>query len=277
MTYDCVIVGAGPAGIAAAVQLQRAGFDVLIIERNRVGGLLHQARRLENFLGFPEGISGRILVRKFARHLQVLGLRLMRTEVTRVSNGHTIRIETKNGEIVRARCVIIATGTTPKHAGLPGEKELSGQKVFHELTELPRGRSRRIAIIGGGDIGCDWALSLRDRGDRPFILTRTQLQCISALATELRSKHIPFLQRVTIRSLSVEADIVVIHCHRRTYHAQYVLIAVGREPVMPEIHGRGRGVFFAGDVRSGKLRQTHSAAGDGLRAAQGVMDFLKKR
>lgn len=275
MIYDCAIIGAGPAGLAAAIQLRRAGFDVILIERDRIGGLLHQARRLENFLGFPEGIAGELLVRKLAQHIRRFDVRLERKEVVHVTEGEMVCIGTRDGTEFRARSSIVATGTIGRKARISGEKELSGKRVFHELTALPRGRGRRIAIIGGGDIGCDWALNLRDRGDRPFILTRTQLQCVNALAMELRSKRIPCLQRVAIRTLRTKGDVVTIHCHRRTYHAQYVLIATGREPVMPEIRGRGRGLFFAGDVRSGKLRQAHAAAGDGLRAAAEVMAFLE--
>ena len=151
MTYDCAIIGAGPTGIISAIQLKRSGFSVILFEKNEIGGLLRNANLVENYLGFPGGVSGSELVAIFHQQLKKFKIQLVKAEVTSICHaeeetrsGSVSKHESKAGiyqiqtpkKTYHAKTIIVATGTTPKTANLPGEAELVGKKVFYEIADF---------------------------------------------------------------------------------------------------------------------------------------------
>lgn len=148
---DITIIGAGPAGFAAAIYLKRAGIQPLIFEKTQVGGLLVNANLVENYPGFPEGISGSDLVNKFRKQLNYLNIEITKKKVTKViykeGNFHII---VEDQEIISS-ALIIASGTKPKKLGLSGETQLFGRKLFYEIKDIPPPtKNDKIVIVGGG-------------------------------------------------------------------------------------------------------------------------------
>jgi thioredoxin reductase (NADPH) len=127
-----VIIGAGPAGIAASIYLKRAGLEPIFIEKGEIGGLLINANLVENYPGFPEGIRGRDLVEVFKKQLSRLGIKVTKGQVSKVipKDGHFyITVE---GNEIESHSLIVASGTEPKALDIPAESDLLGRKLFYE-------------------------------------------------------------------------------------------------------------------------------------------------
>src|SRR3989338_2799441 len=141
MIYDCAVIGAGPAGIIASLQLKRAGYKVAIFERKKIGGLLYNANKIENYLGFKEGVSGPMLAFLFINHLNKFKIKIIKENVLTIENtgknhcGLFNIYTTKSKK--QAKSVILATGTSPNQIGILGETALAGKKLFYELKDLP--------------------------------------------------------------------------------------------------------------------------------------------
>ena len=273
LQYDSIIIGAGPAGITAAVQLKRAGHSVAIIEKDRIGGLLLNARKVENYLGFPDGISGPDLVKHFEEQLKKFEIEVMKAEVTSISKEESlfnVHIQAKPSLqyiniLQRSRSVILATGTKPKRAGIKGEEEPEGTRLFYEVCDVPDvPQKSTFLIIGGGDAAFDYALTLDDRGYKPEIITRSKIQCLTKLLDETKRRNIKFTENASLPTNVTEIN------------SDYVLVAVGREPDLPANIKEDEDLYIVGDARGSKNRQVHIATGDALFAAMEVTEFLKR-
>jgi len=263
MIYDCIIIGAGPAGITAAVQLKRSGHSVVIIEKDRTGGLLLNARKVENYLGFVNGISGVDLVKHFEEQLTKFEIDIIKAEVKNVLKKDNFIIKT-DGDEFESKTVIIATGTKPKRAKIKGEEELAGSKLFYEVRDIPDFPSKStFLVIGGGDAAFDYALSLYDRGYKPRIMMRGKVQCLSFLLDEVRNRGIEYVEYAELPD-----DL-------RSIKEDYVMVAIGREPNLPSEIPECDGVCVVGDANGWIERQVHIAAGDALKAAMNVSRHLK--
>ncbi|UCE72964.1 MAG: FAD-dependent oxidoreductase, partial [Methanomassiliicoccales archaeon] len=136
MNYVAVI-GAGPAGVAAGIYLKRAGFEPLVFEKEDIGGLLLNANFVENYPGFPEGISGEDLVGLFRKQLSLFGIEVKKKEVKKISKEKGLfKLITDDDEII-SQAVIMATGTTPKSIDIQGQTPLIGRKLFYEIKNIP--------------------------------------------------------------------------------------------------------------------------------------------
>ena len=258
MIYDCAIIGAGPAGITSAIQLKRAGFTITLFEKKKIGGLAPNAHHIENYLGFREGISGRKLTSLFVRQLKLWKIPVVVAEVTNITKKNFFYIYTPQKKY-KARSVILATGTIPLEANIPGEKELSGEKVFYEVTDLlskSRSNKSAVAIIGGGDVGFDYALRLIEKKYQPRIITSHKIKCLDLLKQRVKKKKIPCLENIQIRSIKSNKHKVEVICRGIKFIVDYVLIAIGRKPSLPLIKVVNRdGLFMAGDLFSYPLRK----------------------
>ncbi|HIH16099.1 MAG TPA: NAD(P)/FAD-dependent oxidoreductase [Candidatus Diapherotrites archaeon] len=295
---DVLVVGAGPAGLSASIQLQRMGFKPLVLEKNRVGGLLRNARWVENFLGFPDGLAGKRLAALFERQARAQGVEVRKavvTGVTREKNGFVVRAGRKR---FRSRALVLATGTAPRPLGVPGEKALAGKKLFYSVEEMPalkRGQARgwTLAVIGSGDIAFDYALNLADQGIRVRLLLRgSKPKCIPRLRAAV-GKHprIAVYPHAVVRGLSSQGHKalleVAVNGRRQSMSVDRVLAAVGRQPCLDFLprawqkrlrrEGRaleGVGLCLAGDADANNFRHAGIAMGEGLRAAMFLGGFL---
>jgi thioredoxin reductase (NADPH) len=283
------VIGCGPAGIAAAVQLKRYGLDPLVFEKNLPGGLLKNANLVENYPGFPQGISGLELVRRMAAQLERVGVEVTNEEVTCLDCSAQAPFEIRTpGGVYLASHVVAATGTRPRpflSFDLPPEVQ---ERVFYEVYPLLRETGRQVVIIGAGDAAFDYALNLAGRGNQVTILNRTrQVGCLPLLWERASaSDKIRYFDRTAITGVALDrpGGPLLVHCGEdgRAWDlmADSVLFAIGREPEMSCFSEnllsqraaleRAGLLFFAGDVQNGLFRQTAIAAGDGLRAAMHI-------
>ncbi len=315
-TTDVAIVGAGPAGIAAAIQLARYGIEPVLLEKGRVGGLLRNAHLVENYPGFPGGISGPDLVRLFEQHLSAAHVEVIKSEVTALDHeGGAFILETAQGSI-RARTVIVASGTRALEMDALVLPEAAADRIFSEVYPLRDTVDATIAIVGAGDAAFDYALNLAARNEVVILNRGTKTRCLPLLYERVSlSSRITYREETRLTDVAVDPDgglLLTCGGERLTpdddrptregerlmcdgerltcdmeppIHADYLVIAIGREPDDGFISGRLRrgvpeteaaesagpeGLIFAGDVRNGIFRQTAIAVGQGVHAAMRV-------
>lgn len=262
MHIPTIIIGAGPAGISAAIQLRRAGANFLLIEKEIVGGLLLNANLVENYPGFSGGISGPELVEKFQTQLQALDINITKDHVRLVDHHDKIFIVRTSNSEYTCDNVIVASGTKPKELK-------TSSKVHYEIHELRDVKNKNITIIGGGDAAFDYALNLA-RHNNVNLLCRSKPKCLPLL-------HERVLKTPSIK-IFLDAD---IEYHLTNNTTDHIILAIGRNPnndfLSPMIKNHHieknnvRGLYFAGDVARGNHRQTAIAVGDGMRAAMDII------
>lgn len=296
MAGRVTIVGAGPAGLAAAIYLQRAGKSPLLLERGEPGGLLRSANLVENYPGFPGGVTGVDLAGRIRRQLAELGCPIKKAEARQIAS-HSKGFTTKTDiGAFDSQSVIVATGTRPKEVRIPGEGSIR-RSIYDEITQVPRkpGRKSRALILGGGDAAFDYALNLESWGYRVAIVSRSGPSCLPLLRERAERKRIQV--HAGSKSLSVEErgeDIVLsfISDGRRVeLEGDWLLKALGRMPNMEVLGPALRrkigalkdipetavpGLFLVGDVVRGSHRQTGIAVGDGVHAAMMANEYLEK-
>jgi len=297
MLYDIAIIGAGPAGLATSIYLKRAGFEPLVFEKDEIGGLLLNANLIENYPGFPGGIRGKDLVMLFKEQLSRTGVAVKKTEVKKMSLEEEHFTLTKDGSEASLRAVIVATGTVPKSMGIEGEANLVGKKLFYEIKDIPQHRRKdTFMVIGGGDAAFDYALNLSGNAARVDIIFRNERpKCLSLLEERVKkSQNIHVHQKTVPLAVYEEGKHIKITCvsegKELVFSSDYGLVAAGRTPnttLLPEnvresftIREDGStnipGLFLAGDVRRGLLRQAGIAVGDGILCAMSAVNFLSR-
>lgn len=283
------IIGAGPAGIAAAIQLKRSGMVPFVVEKERVGGLLKNAHWVENYPGFPGGITGLHLVSLFERQLKGHGVEVVFEEVIHVGlDGDAFCVETTQRQWV-SRIVIVASGTKPRRISniiIPSGAE---GRIFYDMYPLRDVDGRTIAIVGAGDAAFDYALNLGRKNDILILNQSEKSRCLPLLGERAsRSPRIRILDATSVRQIAMHRAGLKIECVSREiqtcHRADFLIFAIGREPqldFLPEtVRKRSReleesGLLYQiGDVHNGLFRQTAIAVGDGIKAA---MRIIKKQ
>ncbi len=192
--YDLVIIGGGPAGLAAGIYAKRAGLNAIVIEKNLAGGLAAEAPLVENYPGF-KSIEGKELARNLKEHaLEYIEIREFE-EVNSIKfiNGR-FQIITNKGDY-ECTGIILATGTGHKHLNVPGEKELAGKGVSYCVTcdgYLYKGK--KVAVVGGGNSGAIAALYLKSIGAEPIVIEyMDRWMCEDAYRKRIQAEGIPYL------------------------------------------------------------------------------------
>jgi thioredoxin reductase (NADPH) len=174
--YDLIVIGAGPAGLAAAVYGASEGLESLVLEAVATGGQAGMASRIENYLGFPAGLSGIELASRALVQAEKFGaaIAVPREAVALRRDGDTYAVTLADGEEVRGRCVIIALGAYYRRLGVPGEAELEGGNVYYAATEVEAQvcREQDIAVVGGGNSAGQAALFLAERARKVYLVAR---------------------------------------------------------------------------------------------------------
>ena len=285
---NAVIIGAGPAGMSAAIYLQRAGLAPLVLEKDTPGGLLRNANLVENYPGFTRGIRGEELAARLVEQVESLGIEVEKDTARKVKlTGDTFKTVTDSAELA-SRAVIIASGTRPKHPRIPGAEALAGKKVFSDIISMhiPENKDNHYLVLGGGDAAFDYALNLRGHGHRATIVSRSQPQCLPLLRERAAANGITVREGILIEQLEETVQGVVMRCRagprRLRLYGNAVVVAYGRTPELGMLdRALARrvkridsppateipGLYLAGDVVRGKNRQTGIAVGDGIMAA----------
>lgn len=294
MTPNILILGAGPAGLAAAIQLQRAGLSPLVLEAGEPGGLLRNANLVENYPGFPQGIPGPELANLMVGQAQRLGVQLAPEKARRLAwEGERFWVETERGGR-SADYLVIASGTRPRpFTDFPIPPQVADQ-VGYAVYPLRARQGQTIAIVGAGDAAFDYALNLAQR-NRVLVLNRSaERKCLPLLWERAQEQPaIHYHPDVQIREIQPMPDGKIwLKCGTTGVSAglpdptvDYLLGALGRTPALdfappefleqaPGLVAQGR-LYWAGDVCNGRYRQTAIAAGDGLRAAMQIMEQVK--
>ena len=159
-TEKVAIIGAGPAGISTAIQLKRYGINPVLFEKGEVGGLLKNANLVENYPGFPEGISGLNLIELFKKQLKNLSLKIFYEEIKRLDYANNIFLLKTPEKLFYSSIVVIASGTKPKRPTHFEISENAKNKIFYEVYPLLKVKKKQIIIIGAGDAAFDYALNL---------------------------------------------------------------------------------------------------------------------
>jgi len=290
------IVGAGPAGIATAIQLKRQGFNPLIFEQERIVGLLCNANLVENYLGFPKGIRGVELVKRMSAHLTNLQVTVTMERVINIDWQSPVFVLQTSGGNYLARVLVLASGTRPVTFTDFIIPQVLRSRVFYEVYPLSGVSGACIAIVGAGDAAYDYALNL-SRSNKVLIINRgAQASCLPLL--EMRAKDQPNIYVIDHgRVLSVlpglpedQPETMTLECDTPQgiilYVADYLLGAIGRKACLDflsknlENHQntlveQGR-LYIIGDVHAGHYRQAAIAAGQGIEAAMRIAGYFKE-
>ena len=283
-----IIIGGGPAGTACAIQLKRYDIPVLLIEKSEIGGLLINANRVENYLGFPYGISGEVLVRKIQAHHKKneIETRFEKVNLLEYSENKFIVKTTKDTYF--SEIIVIASGTKPKLFDNLKIPETVINKVFYEVKDIRKTRNKTIGIIGAGDAAFDYALNL-SKSNKVIIFNKNKtIKCLPLLFKRSRnSNNITYLEDRKLIRLTESGEGIQAKFHffdkDDNYLLDYIIFAIGRKPELDFLHGsvincydellKEKKLFVIGDVKNGITRQASIAAGDGVKAAMIIKDL----
>ncbi len=286
---EIIIIGAGPAGIAASVQLSRYGVDCLLLEEGTPGGLLKNAHIIENYPGFPAGITGPQMVTRLREHLTKCNLNPLRETVKSLTFDSDTGLFKVTGEqeVFKCRTVVVASGTRPRQVewveALP---EFLREHVTYEIYPITDLEGKNLLIVGAGDAAFDYALNLARRNTVTIANRGTRIKALPLLVERLkRSGKIDYLENASVRRIGRGArkPLSVGLAHEegeRRLEVDYIICAVGREPRMDfyskelltlrEDLKKQEQLFEIGDVVNGIYRQAAIAAGNGVEAAMRI-------
>jgi thioredoxin reductase (NADPH) len=301
--YDLVIVGGGVAGLTAGLTSARVGRKTRVLTGESLGGHLVSIERIDGYPGFPDGIPGYDLCPIIQEQAVAAGAEITASEATGVhAEDGSWRVTTTQGADVRARAMVIATGTTLKTLGIPGEEEFRGKGVSHCAScDAPLLRNRIVGVVGGGDSALQEALTLAQHASRVIILHRgTAFSAQVAYVQQVQQNpkiEVRFgtiveeaignggLKSVRTRTISDgttgEIELAGLFVYvglapaTTLVNGVLALDASGRIPVNDEMRSNVRGLFAVGTVRSGSAGRAASAAGDGATAALSADRYLK--
>jgi thioredoxin reductase (NADPH) len=307
--YDLIIVGGGPAGLTTSIYAARENLQTLVIDSKGLGGQAGVTERLDNYPGFPDGIGGAELADRIVLQAQRYGVEMLQAVSVNsiTSDGEEVDVETATGDHYHARAALIATGSTYRRTGAPGEDDLIGAGIhFCATCDGPfyKGASQ-LLVLGGGNSGLEEGLFLTQFVDRVTIVQRGDRLTANKLLQD-KVMTTPTMDVLLNREVvefrpkddgSGKLGAVVLK-DRETgdteeLHPAGAFVFVGLDPNTGFVKGsvdlddRGLivtdmglqtsmpGVFAAGDVRSGSTKQLASAVGEGAAAAIGIRMYLE--
>jgi thioredoxin reductase (NADPH) len=299
--YQVVIIGGGPAGLTAGLYCARSRASTLLIEKGIMGGQITNAERVENYPGFPKGISGIELGQLIHEQATSYGLETLPAEVTKVVPGqkHNL-VSSSEGDFV-AEAIIIASGSQFRKLGVPGEDKFVGKGISYCATcDGPLFKGRTVAVIGGGDTAVTEALYLSKFASSVKVIhRRSQLRADKILQEKaMADPKIEFIWDTVVTQIEGEGIVKQLMI-KNTKNAKLsmlelagVFVAIGSQPNSAQWRGllpldeegyiitnelmetKIPGIFAAGDVRHNSARQAITAAGDGATAAISAERFL---
>jgi thioredoxin reductase len=282
---NVAIIGAGPAGLSTAIQLKRYNIESLLFEGNLVGGLLRNANLVENYPGFPRGISGIKLVNIFLKHLNKAGVNVVSERVLELDNNNGIFTVKTAKRVTNFKIAVIASGTKPKkiqNLFLPPE---TVSCVFYEVYPIINEVNKNILIIGAGDTAFDYALNLSVKNKVTIFNRSTKIKCLPLLLERVMgNKNISYEENTVVKNIIYDNKELKITYYNRTIesikHFSYLVIAVGRiqnkDFICKNINLnldkllKSKSIFIIGDAKNNIYRQTAIAAGDGIKTAMDI-------
>ncbi|MHB0977331.1 MAG: thioredoxin-disulfide reductase [Candidatus Aquicultorales bacterium] len=300
---DLVILGGGPAGLAAGLYAARARLSTLLLERELIGGQMATTEFIENYPGFLDSSSGMELADKMREQAEKFGLKIELAEATEIhpQDGNTFLIKTPTSETT-ARSLILAMGRRPQNLDVPGEKELRGRGVSYCATcDGPFFRDKKLIVVGGGNAAIEEALYLTRFATEVTIVHRREALRADRVVQEraFQNDRIGFAWNARVAGITGDGKVESVLLEqvntgeRVELRADGVFVYVGSLPNTEAVEGlvdldeRGYivvdsematsrpGVFAAGDVRVGVAKQVATAVGDGAAAAISAERYLQ--
>ena len=302
--YDLIVVGSGPSGLTAALYAAREGLDTLVIERGGVGGQAGVTERLDNFPGFPEGVTGAEFAERLRAQAERFGVEILSAqEVSAVGvDGRYKSVRTGDGEDYLAGAVLLALGSTYRRLGVPGEEDFIGAGVhFCATCDGAFYRGKDVLVVGGGNSAGEESIFLTRFASKVTIVTRDDALSASKVVREKVEEN-PQIEVITgcspsefkgdsrlrsvvladrdgggQREITPDGVFVFIGLSPNTDLVKGVLeldefgfiqTDIGLQTSMP-------GIFAAGDVRAGSTKQAASAAGEGAAVALSIRRYLE--
>lgn len=299
--YDVIIVGSGPAGLAAAIYGKRAGLQTVVLEKNPLsGGQILNTYEVDNYPGLSL-ISGMELGNKFRQHADEQGAEFVTAEVREIRDHGTYKELLTDHQTYETRTVVLAMGAAHRMLGVPGEQELSGMGVSYCATcdgAFFRGRS--VAVVGGGDVALEDALFLARGCEKVYLIHRRDQFRGAAILQQrvLETENIEPVYDTVVEEICGEDAVESLQLYnkkedkRSSLAVQGVFIAVGIVPNTGQIKGlpdldeggyiiAGEdgvtsipGIFAAGDIRTKALRQVITATSDGANAIASAERYI---
>lgn len=301
--HDIIIIGAGPAGLTAAIYAGRAGIRPLVIEKLAAGGQIANTHLLENYPGFPEGVNGQDFSELLKKQAERFGAEFVSDEILSAElTGETKKLKGYSREY-EGKTVIIAGGAVPRKLGIPGEEDYIGMGIsFCATCDGMFFRNMETAVIGGGDTALADAIYLSNLCKKVYIVhRRDEFRASKLLVSQAESKeNIEFVMDSIPQSFFGELDFGGIELlNKKTdettrLEVQGCFEAVGYDPDTAyfselELDRSGYiiagedtktnipGVFAAGDIRTKRLRQVVTAAADGAVAADEAASYIEEK
>lgn len=305
----CLIIGSGPAGYTAAIYASRANLSPVLYEGMEPGGQLTTTTEVENFPGYPDGITGTELMEDLKKQAQRFGADVRSGRATAVDfSVHPLRVTIDNEKVIEADTVIISTGATAKYLGLEDETRYAGQGVSACATcDGFFYRKKKVAVVGGGDTACEEATYLSGLADKVYMIVRKPYLRASRIMQErvMNNPKIEVLFEHNAVGLFGEKGVEGVHLvkrmgepdeEKRDIAVDGFFLAIGHKPNTdifkdyihlddvgyiktdsPYTRTNVEGVFACGDVADPIYRQAVTAAGTGCRAAMDAERYLTEK
>jgi thioredoxin reductase (NADPH) len=298
---NVIIIGSGPSGLTAALYTARANLEPLVFTGTEIGGQVSITNEVENYPGFPEGLTGPELVEKFQKQAERFGARVEYAEVTEVDfDVHPLRVKSYDNEY-EAKAVIVATGASPRKLGVPGEAEFTGRGVSYCATcDGFFFRDKDVIVVGGGDSALEEGVFLTKFASRVRIVhRRDQLRAgVTLRERARRNEKIEFVWDTVVTEIDGDGAVESVQLRNvkteevSTSKTEGVFVYVGHYPnsklfeakLEMDEHGylitdrftrtSVPGVFAAGEIADPVFRQVVTSAGEGCKAAIQVERYL---
>ncbi len=301
--YDLIIIGGGPAGLTAGLYAARFKLNTLMIEKSAVsGGQLINTEWVENYPGFPEPVLGKKLAQDMEKQAKLFGLKIVNEEILSVKLDKEPKEVVSAGQIWKARTVLIATGSSPRKLGVPGEKEFAGRGLSYCATcDGPLYPDKTLAVVGGGNSAFEESLFLAKYASQIHLIHRRE----GFTADPILQDRVKANPKISLITNTVIEEILFGDEPRKLrlldktsgQHSELIVdglfIFVGAIPNTALFEGQldledgyiltdryhltsQEGVWAIGDVQAGALRQVATAVGDGALAADQINKYLNE-
>ncbi len=282
--YDVMVIGAGPAGIGAALQLRHNGFNPIVIERDRIGGRIRLARRVENLIS-SKPLTGSQVVKILRDMVDRKGIEVRFENVLKIQGSKDLYCIRTNINSYFARFIIIATGLKPVIPDIVGIDRLERNNLlFLEWETLNKRSHSPVLIIGGGEVGADSACSLRERGFEVALFSRSKnLEINPILKRDIKRLGVITITGISYKEIEMDKKVVLLKYIRggKEFIAsgRSILLTTGDNPSLSFLNkdvDKSR-IIICGDANLINAHQAAIAFGDGVNAAMKISRLILKK
>ena len=213
---DVIIIGAGPAGIAAAIQLKRSGLNPVVFEKKKIGGLLNNANLVENYPGFPGGITGPDLAALFKEQLESFEIEIIYEQIKSLDYNNELFTARTESKEMQSKAAIIASGTRPKRSNDLKISDRIKSKIYYDVSNLLEANGKTITIIGAGDAAFDYALNLAKKNNVIILNRGKNIKCLPLLYDRIKeAKSIKYqAQTQVLKITEFSGNRLILKCRK---------------------------------------------------------------